>query len=248
VLVIGGGLIAKIADLDLWPRMVAASCLLVLTVAGLIPLKSAIDIVAAKLTPLSYIADAPEYAAARAYVDGLLRDRDPPPINSLAGLYREYRDQTAIANNAALPEAELAQANHTLGELLPRIREAIEIANTEYLRIKFDWLVRITVLVLPVIGASLFIFLISTHKDDATEKALAKPKALKIPWSADVESVLVKAGLPAKCFSGPPPQFLQMSEMSGLRAGVLVVPHDLGDDCPAVRVILTNSNKISNVD
>ena len=50
--------------------------------------------------------------------------------------------------------------------------------------------------------------------------------------------------MPPNCYLKDPPRLLQISEKSGLRAGVLVVPHDLSDQCPAVRVVVTNANKV----
>lgn len=70
VLVIGGGLIAKIADLDWIPRLVAAGSLLALTVACLFPLRSAINIIAAKVESFQNIAESKEYASTRAIVNG----------------------------------------------------------------------------------------------------------------------------------------------------------------------------------
>jgi hypothetical protein len=244
VLVIGGGLIAKIADLDWEPRLVTACSLLVLALMCLIPLKAAIDIVAAKLTPLRDMALLPDFAPTREIVNGWLQGHYPPAIGSVEQLYNEYRNQASIANDPGRPQQERDAATAVLGELQPRIREVIEVTNTENLRLKFDSLLRTTLRTLPVVGIALFVFLISSHKDDATEKPLVKPVLLQIPWSADIESQLKKAGLPAKCYLKDPPQLLHISEKSGLRAGVLVIPHDLSSECPAVRVVVTNTNKV----
>ena len=69
VLVIGGGLIARIADLDWLPRLVTAACLLVLALTCMIPLKAAIDIVADKSTPLKEMARSADFTAARGFVN-----------------------------------------------------------------------------------------------------------------------------------------------------------------------------------
>jgi hypothetical protein len=244
VLVIGGGLIAKIADLDWAPRLIAAGSLLVLTMACLIPLRAAIDIVAARLVPFGTIVRSGEYEQARQFVNGLIRDQFPPDINTVQKVGEEYSRQTAIANNPNSTDAARGDAVEALDELEPRITAIIEISNTELLRLKFNSLVRSTTFVLPLIGASLFVFLVSTHRDDQTEKQLAKPILMQIPWNATVEAVLKKAGLDAKCYATAPPKLLQLSEKSGLRAGVLVIPKDLSVDCPAVRVIVTNSDDV----
>jgi hypothetical protein len=76
------------------------------------------------------------------------------------------------------------------------------------------------------------------------EKQLSKPVLLQIAWGAGVEAALKKAGLEEKCYAPNRPQLLQLSEKSGLRAGVLVVPRNLGSGCPAVRVIVTNANDV----
>jgi hypothetical protein len=102
--------------------------------------------------------------------------------------------------------------------------------------------------VLPGVGAALFVFLVSTHKEDATEKLLKKPALMSIPWSADVESVLKAAGMSEKCYAKVRPQLLQISEMSGLRAGVIVIPRDLGAGCNAVRITVGNDHEISTAD
>jgi hypothetical protein len=246
VLVIGGGLIAKVADLDTISRLIAASCLLILTLVCLIPLKSAIQIVATKLTPLNLMAQSPEYATARGIVNDWLTGHYPPIIDTVEKLYQVYREKTAIANNPAATDR--AAAITFLGELQPRIKEIIEITNTEYLRLKFDDLVRRTTATLPIVGIALFGFLMTSHKDDETEKALKKPVFLQIAWSADIEAALKNAGLEPKCFVKKTPHLLQLSEKSGLRAGVLVIPQDLGFDCPAVRVVVTNANKMYPAD
>lgn len=69
VLVVGGGLIAKIADLDLLPRLIASGSLLALAFICKIPLKGAIDIVATRVTPLPEMVESPDFATARQIVD-----------------------------------------------------------------------------------------------------------------------------------------------------------------------------------
>lgn len=210
----------------------------------LVPLKGAIDIVAAKLTPLERMAVGLEFGDARKVVNEFLAAGYPPAINSIAKLYQTYLEQTRITNDLSKPQAERDAASEKLGRLQPYLREVIEITNTEFLRLKFDSMLRMTIRTLPFVGAALFGFLVFSHKDDATEKALTKPQLLQLPWSADIESQLKKAGMQASCYLKEAPHFLQVSEKSGLRAGVLVIPHDLSDQCPAVRVIVTNSNGV----
>ena len=242
VLVIGGGLIAKIADLDWEPRLVAASCLLALAFFCMIPLKAAIDIVATKLTPLEHMALEKEFEPARSVVNKWMVQRDPA-VNTVEKIYSLYQ-RISEATNAAKTQAERDDAQAKLGTLQPYIREVIEVTNTEYLRQKFNVMLRRTLFTLPLVGAALFVFLIFSHKDDATEKPLAKPVLMQIAWSAELEQQLTKAGMPASCYAKEPPRLLQLSEKSGLRAGVLVIPRDLSDACPAVRVVVTNSNKV----
>lgn len=244
VLVVGGGLIAKIADLDWEPRLATAGSLLVLALMCLIPLKAAIDIVAARLTSLREMALSPDFAAARQIVDGWLDGHYPPDIGSVEKLYTEHHNQAAIANDPNRPKNARDAASAVLVELQPRIREVIEVTNTENLRLKFESLLRTTLCTLPVVGIALFVFLISSHKDDATEKPLAKPVLLQLAWNVEIESELKKAGLPAKCYLKDAPRMLQISEKSGLRAGVLIIPHDLSSECPAVRVVVTSTNKV----
>ena len=146
----------------------------------MIPLKAAIDIVAAKLTPLREMALSPDYAAAREIVNAWLQGHYPPAIDGVDKLYNEYRDQASIANDPARSQQDRDEAIAVLRELQRRIREVIEVTNTEYLRVKFDLLLRRTQRALPVVAIALFVFLISSHKDDATEKQLAKPVLLQI--------------------------------------------------------------------
>ncbi len=242
VLVIGGGVIAKIADLDWIHTSVAAGSLLVLMIACLIPLRAAIDIVAAKLVSIETIAQSEDYAATRAFVNPWLNYR--PPIATVENLYTESRRQTQIANDPTSTPVDQQKANQALDALQPRIREVIEISNTEFRRLKFESLVRVTKCVLFVIVPTLFVFLVSTHRDDQMEKPLAKPIPIRIAWSADTDSALKKAGLDEKCYAPSRPQLLQLSEKSGMRAGVLVVPRNLGPECPAVRIIVTNNNEV----
>jgi hypothetical protein len=244
VLVIGGGLIAKIADLDWIPRLVAAASLLALTLVCLFPLRAAIDIIAAKIESFQNIAESREYGATREIVNSWLAQRDKGKLASVEGLYEEFERYTNIANDKHKSHAEREHANEQLDKLQPRVRDAIELSNTEYLRLKFDRMVRVTVGVLPVIGIALFIFLISTHSNDQTEKQLAEPTFMQIAWSADVEAALQRAGLDQKCYAPDRPRLLQVSEKSGLRAGVLVIPRDPGPACPVVRVIVTNTNQV----
>jgi hypothetical protein len=265
VVVIGGGMIAKIADLDWVPRLVAAGSLLVLTVVCLVPLRATIDIVAARLIPFQWIAESEDYEETREIVDGWI-GHFPAVIGTVQRLYAEYVLQTANANNAqtqlnALQQAvqtpavlqqavdarnALQEANRRLKGLQPRIRDVIELSNTEFLRLKFESLVRASawnIVLLFIGGAALFVFLISTHRDDQTEKQLSKPVLLQIEWSAGVEAALKKAGMDEKCYAPDRPKLLQLSEKSGLRAGVLAVPRNLGP-CPAVRVIVTNAHEV----
>jgi hypothetical protein len=172
------------------------------------------------------------------------RDTNNAAINTVGTLYAEYQNQTAIANDQNRTAADRAAANTALEALQPRIREIIELANTELLRLKFEALVRATMWVLPLIGAPLFVFLIYTHHDDQTEKQLSQPAFLQIAWGAGVEAALKKAGLDEKCYAPDRPRLLQVSEKSGLRAGVLVIPKDPGPGCPIVRVIGTNANEV----
>jgi hypothetical protein len=244
VLVIGGGLIARIADLDWEPRLITAGCLLILAFACLLPLKAAIDIVASKLTPLEKMALAPDFTAARQIVNAVLAGSYPLDIDSVGKLHEKYREQISIANDSLATPEERDAAIALLGKLQPYIREVIEVTNTEYLRLKFDSMLRTTIYALPAVGVALFVFLISSHKDDGMERSLTKPALLPIPWSAEIEEQLKKAGMPASCYLKDPPRLLQISEKSGLRAGVLVIPHDLSDGCPAVRVMVTNANKV----
>ena len=244
VLVIGGGLIAKIADLDWEPRLIAAFCLLALAFLCMVPLKAAIDIVATKLTALEQMAEAKEFEAARNVVDKWLEGSRDPAVNTVEKLHRLYVAQSSIANDTTKTQQERDDAAAVLLTLQPYIRETIEVTNTEYLRLRFDAMLRRTLYTLPFVGAALFVFLISSHKDDTTEKPLAKPVLLQVAWSAEIELQLNKAGMPANCYAKSPPRLLQLSEKSGLRAGVLVIPHDLSDACPAVRVVVTNSNKV----
>lgn len=244
VLVIGGGLIAKIADLDFIPRLIAAGSLVILTLVCLVPLRAAIDIIAARLASFQSVAQSQEYARTRAIVNGWMAGHYNPTIDTVEKLYGEYQKQTAIANDKDKSADDRQKANIAIAALQPRIREIIELANTELLRLKFDALVRATMCVLPFIGAALFIFLISSHRDDQTEKQLSRPMLLQIAWSANVEAALKKAGLEEKCYAPERPQLLQVSEKSGLRAGVLVIPKDLGPACPIVRVIVTNADEV----
>lgn len=244
VLVIGGGLVAKIADLDWIPRLAAAGSLSFLTIVCLIPLRAAIGIVAAKLAPFEWIATSQEYAQTRSNVDYWMRDYYAPPIGTVRDLYDEYVRQAHIANDSNAVQQDRDRARRAISELQPRVREIIELSNTEFLRLKFDWMVWTTTFTLPFIGASLFAFLVLSHRDDQTEKQLAKPILLQIPWSANVEAAMKKAGLDEKCYASTRPKLLQLSEKSGLRAGVLVIPQDLSAGCPAVRVIVTNAHEV----
>lgn len=110
---------------------------------------------------------------------------------------------------------------------------------------KFDSLLHATLSILPIVGFALFIFLMSSHKEDATtEKHLVEPVLLQLTWSANIEDVLKKGGMPARCFADTTPRLLQISEKSELRAGVLAIPHELSLECPAVRVVVTNANTV----
>jgi hypothetical protein len=244
VLVIGGGLIAKIADLDLLPRLAAAGSLFFLTIVCLIPLRAAIDIVATKLVTFEDIATSDEYAKTRAIVNRWMRDYYKAPIGTVEDLFHEYVTQARIANDSNAGQPEQDRAQKAIGELQPSVRKIIELSNTEFLGLKFNWMVRTTTFVVPLIGAVLFAFLIATHRDDQTEKQLAKPILLQVAWSADVEAAMKKAGLDEKCYVPERPRLLQLSEKSGLRAGVLVIPRDLGLACPAVRVIVTDTDQV----
>lgn len=244
VLVIGGGLVAKIADLDWTPRLVAAGSLVVLTMACLIPLRAAIDIVAAKLVSFDEIATSESYQPTRETVNSWMAHYISPLVGTVEALHTEYLRQSRVANDPASSDDQKRDAKNLLAALRPRVTQIIELSNTEFLRRKFDALIRSTKLVLVVILASLFVFLIAIHRDDQTEKQLANPVLLQIPWSANVEAAMKKAGLDEKCYAQTRPKLLQLSEKSGLRAGVLVIPQNLGAGCPAVRVIVTNADEV----
>lgn len=244
VLVIGGGLVARIADLDWMPRLIAAASLLVLTMACLIPLRAAIDIVAAKLTSFDEIATSDLYLPTRKTVNSWMSKYISSRVGTVEALHAEYLKQSHVANNPAAKDDEKIKAERLLAALQPRVRQIIELSNTEFLRRKFDALVRSTKRVLLVILGSLFAFLIAIHRDDRAEKQLAQPILLQIPWNANVEAAMKKAGLDEKCYVPTRPSLLQLSEKSGLRAGVLAIPKDLGAGCPAVRVIVTNADEV----
>lgn len=250
VLVIGGGLIAKIADLDWLHRLLAAGSLLVLTIGCLFPLLDAIDIVAASVNSFREIATSlnTEQVRVRAIVDALLAQRGTGPTASLEGLYAEFERRTEAVTHAATdPNTTVFQrqlGNAALGRIQPYVREAIELANTQLLRLKFNQMLRRMRVALFVIGAALFVFLISLHTDTQTEKQLAQPTFLQVPWNAEVEAALTEAGLKPECFAHDPPQLLQVSEKSGLRAGVLVIPKEFGPTCPVVRVIVTDTDQV----
>jgi hypothetical protein len=244
VLVIGGGLIGKIADLD-WPqRALAALSLLAVAALCLPPLQAAAEIVASRLTSFRYMVDEREFARTRVVVNNWLRDEYPPELHSVQNLYDQYMQRVRIVNDGNRPQAVRDQAQAELDELQPYVNETVELLSTEFLRLKFDRLVHRTMYVLPFMAAALFGFLVFIHTDDQTEKQLARPMFLQIPWSADVETALKEAGLEQKCYAPDRPQLLQVSEKSGLRAGVLVIPKDLGPACPVVRVIVTDTDQV----
>jgi hypothetical protein len=248
VVVVGGGLIARIPDLDLPYRLIAAACLLALTVLCAIPLRSATDIVASGLATLEQMATSGEFAPTRQTVDTWMAGHYPKGIDTVASLHAEYVAQTKISNDENETAGVRDVANGVLVELQPRIREVTELCSTEHLSRKLKSLIWRMTALLPFVGFVLFIFLISTHKDDGTEKLLAKPVTLHPAWSADIESALAKAGMKQDCYMGGGPMFVQISEMSGLRAGLLAVPRVDQFDCQPVRVILTNDGKLRVAD
>lgn len=139
-------------------------------------------------------------------------------IDTVEKPYNEYRNQIGIANDARRPQQDRDDANGVLQELQPRIREIIELTSTEQLRLKFGSLLHATLSILPIVGFALFIFLMSSHKEDATtEKQLVEPVLLQLAWSANIEDILKKGGMPARCFADTTPRLLQISEKSGLR-------------------------------
>ena len=244
VVVIGGGLIARIPDLDLPYRLIAAGCLLVLTILCVIPLREATDIVASRLTTWERMATSDEFAPTRRIVDSWMAGHYPKKIGTVADLYREYADTTEISNDGSAARADRDAADRLLAELEPRIREITELCATEHLSQKFKRLVQSMTVLLPFIGFVLFVCLISTHKDDGTEKLLPKPVPLHPVWGADIEGVLAAAGMKQDCYGTGGPLFVQISEMSGLRAGVLAMPNVDRADCQPVRVVLSNDGKL----
>ncbi len=173
-----------------------------------------------------------------------MAQRDQGKLATVEGVYAEYERYTKIANDKHKPAHERQHANEQLDKLQPRVMEAIELSNTEYLRLKFDRMVRVTAGILPAIGIALFIFLIFTHSNDQTEQQLVHPVPIQIAWNAGVGAVLKKAGVDESCYTPTRPQFLQVSEKSGLRAGVLVIPKDPGPTCPVVRVVVTDTKEV----
>jgi hypothetical protein len=242
VLVIGGGLIAKVSDLDTWRLIVALLALFGLAIACLYPLQAAVDIIAARLVTFRSIAEDGEYEDARDVVDNWIRDYYPPDINTVVTLRAEFDRQTHIVNTRDGEAREEAEGE--LDELEPRVREVIELANTELLTERFDALVKLMKRALVAVGFCLVIFLVALHHDDPAEKQLVKPMPMAIAWNGDVEAVLKKAGLDEKCYVKTRPDLIQLSEKSGLRAGVLVVPHDLNAGCPPVRITVGNDHQV----
>jgi hypothetical protein len=245
VLVIGGGLIAKISDLDWEPRLAAAISLVALAGLCLIPLSAAVEVIASKPVPLRDMATSADFAATRTVLDDWLNGPYPAQIDTVAKLYARYTNDTAALNNAA-SDAERKAAQQALGELQPYIKEVVELCSTENMRLKFERMVARSKVVLPGIAIALFVFLVSSHKDTDTEKLLAKPNWLEIPWSADSEDVLKKAGLDVSCFAKTRPRLVQISEKAGLRAGVIVVPQERG--CRPIRAIVTKDNELYAAD
>ncbi len=242
VLVIGGGLVGKIADLDATPRMYAAGCLVGLTILCLVPLKWAIDIVSTPLAPLKELATSGTYRSSRDAANGLIALYQPP-LNSVESLYNEYVRLTGISNNANATPQVRAAADADLDELAPRFLEANQLTNTAYLRLAFKKMVCVTVIVLPLIGAALLGFLYFLHTETASEKPLPKPMLMNAPPGTDIAAALKQAGVADTCVAGA--KLLQLSDLSGLRAGVLIVPQNLGPDCPAVRAVISNTGQIT---
>jgi len=242
--VIGGGLIAKIPDLEMQPRIVSAVALLVLAAACLIPLIQAIDIVAQRTTPLKEMATSDKLARTRANVNALIESHYPPVINTVEKLYKEYQDATNILNDDAQPKAARDDAAKFLKSLQPSIREIIELCSTDHLQQKFDSLRSNIKGPLGIIAVALLAFLIFSHREDGSEKALPKPVFVKIAWSGEAEAALAKAGLDQSCYAKIRPQLVQIAERSGLRAVVIAVPDRELAGCNPVRVILTNENKL----
>jgi hypothetical protein len=244
VLVIGGGLIARVPDLEWLPRIISAVSLLGLAAACLYPLKAAIDIVASRTIPFADIAVSDEFAATRAHVDQWLNGHYPPGINTVKRLYDEYVANTAITNDDQRSQNDRDEASAVLGELQPRIREVIELCSTERLQMKFEALKAGINFPLVVIAVALLAFLLFSHKEDATEKALAKPTILVLPRSDDVEMALNKAGLDPACYKTKLPQLVQIAERAGLKAVVIAVPDPAIGSCRPVRVIVTDDKRM----
>ncbi len=241
VLVIGGGLVAKITDLDATQRFNAGLCLVALVVLCLIPLFCAIGIVSAPTAPLEDLAKKWRYCGSRRAVNKLFHIYYDARFTSVEALYEEYERQAKRAGEGNKDEKEDAAGR--LEKLQPWIRQASEATNTEYLRRKFRTMVVTTALILPLIGVALFGFLNYLHTDTATEKPLAKPVLMNAPAGADIAAGLKQAGVADTCAAGA--KLVQLTELSGLRAGVLIVPQDLGPNCPAVRAVIGNTGQLT---
>ena len=246
VFLVGTGSLANIGALDNGPRLWTA--LIAIAAVGLLawrPFFLGLNLIASRIRSFEDMATSREFADTRQRVNSWLGPQyptQPHPINSVRLLF--VRTTVVTQQSRAGTDAEKAQANAELTELQPRVREVIELCNTEYLRLKFDELRDTLFVCLALIGVASVVFSFAANPSKATEKPVPKPYLVRIDWVTDDDAALTGAGLNQSCFSKSHPAILVLSEMEGLRAGALAVPAAISEACKPVRVVLTNEGRL----
>jgi len=128
VLIIGGGLIANIPNLDFFHILGASVCLISLTALAAFPLWSAIRILVSPFESFEQIATKKEYQSLRDSLDAHLRTINTPELDTVDKLKTKRAEQLKLLNASPAPnEAAVLAVTTELDKLEPKIREVIEL-------------------------------------------------------------------------------------------------------------------------
>jgi hypothetical protein len=177
------------------------------------------------------VATSAGYEKARREVEDEMLNQNPPPYDKFKTLLEGYDSSKR-------------------DDFFFKMNEAVELCSVKETEIRFNTLLQTLKISggLAVISFAIFAWAANPAKDKESEKIRAKPLLEKIDWNAQDEAALKRAGLSDECQKLGHPALVIVSDLSGMRSGVVAIPVSLGPKCPPVRVVLTDENRLISAD
>jgi len=243
VLIAGSGLIANIPALDPAHIVGAAACLIALTALCAYPFIAAVRILVSPFVSFAIMATDHAFGEARAVIDHRLKAEDPS--NGILYIHTR-RAALRTAHDAARDERARAEIEKKQETLEGQIRSLVEQISLVNLEIRFETFVGRMKRCAVGVGLVVPLFFFVRHADGGGERMVG-PNFIAVALTPETVSALTRSGFGQHCYSNGAPAFVRVSEITGVGAGVVVVPSNSGG-CQPVRVILTDQGKIEVVD